>query len=219
MIIQWYGQACIRIQSGDLVIACDPFGKEIGLTAPRFRADLIMVTHSHYDHAHPEQLAGTPFLITTPGEYEIKEVSIRGIPSYHDTNQGKERGLNTIYAWETEDIRLAHLGDFGEAEMREDTLEHLGTIDILFVPVGGVYTIDGKTAGAVVRQIEPAIAIPIHYRIPGLTIKLDDAASFLKEMGAAGVAPEEKLVIRKKDLGDAKELGTRVVVLKPQSSG
>lgn len=212
MVITWYGQACFKIQSGDLVIAIDPFGKEIGFAPPRFRADLALITHGHFDHANLSALAGDPFAITGPGEYDARSVVIRGIETFHDRSRGKERGLNTIYKMEVEGLKLLHLGDFGEDKMRDETLEAVGDVDILFVPVGGVYTIEGDTATAITRQIEPSYVIPMHYKIPGLKVNLQGPEQFLKEMGAKDTAPQEKLTIKKKDIPEQGK--TTIVVLK-----
>lgn len=214
MVITWLGQACFKLQSGDLTLVIDPFSKDIGLTPPRFRADVVLITHDHYDHANAESLTGEPFIIKGPGEYEVKDIYVRGIETFHDQAQGKERGMNTVYKIEMEGMRLAHLGDFGEKEMRGETLDALGDVDVLMIPVGGKYTIDGEQASKIVKQIEPRFCIPMHYKIPGLKISLTGAEEFLKETGAAKVVPQDKLTLKKKDL--AEEGKTEVVVLKAQ---
>lgn len=214
MVITWYGQSCFKIQSGDLVIALDPFSKEIGLTPPRFRADILLISHSHYDHSNRDSLAGEPMLISGPGEYEAKGVYIRGIQTFHDDNEGKERGTNTVYTIDIEGMRLAHCGDLGEKELRDEKLEAMGDIDVLMLPVGGVYTIDGEIAAKIVKQVEPRFVIPMHYKISGLTIRLDGVDIFLKEMGATKTAIQEKLVIKKKDI--VEEEKTEVILLKYQ---
>lgn len=216
MVIQWYGQACFKIQSGELVLALDPYTKEYGLTPPRFRADITLITHSHPDHSNAETIAGEPFLITGPGEYEVKGVSIRGLGTYHDASQGSERGPNTIYQIHYEGMTLLHLGDFGEPALREATLEELEDVDILMLPVGGTYTIDAAGATRVVKQLEPRIVIPMHYKIPGLTLALAGLDPFLKEMGMGRVEAQDRLTIRKKEMGERET--TEVVVLKPASS-
>ena len=213
MVITWLGQACFKLQSGDRTLVIDPFSKDIGLTAPRFRADVVLVTHEHYDHANVESLTGEPFIIKGSGEYEVKNIYVHGIETFHDQAQGKERGMNTVYKIEMEGMRLAHLGDFGEKEMRDETLDALGDVDVLMIPVGGKYTIDGEQASKIVKQIEPRLAIPMHYKIPGLKISLAEVEEFLKETGAAKAAPQDKLTLKKKDL--AEEGKTEVVVLKP----
>lgn len=213
MVIQWYGQSCFKIQSGELVVVIDPYSKEIGLTPPRFRADVVLVTHGHFDHANHESLTGDPFLISGPGEVEAKGVYVRGFETYHDYKEGRELGMNTVYKIEMEDIKILHMGDFGEKEVRNKTLDEIGSVDILLVPVGGKYTVDGEEAAKIVKQIEPRYVIPMHYKIPGLKAGLDGAEQFLKEMGAAKLEAQEKLVLKKKGLGEEEK--TEVVLLKP----
>lgn len=188
MNITWYGQACFRLESRDTRVLIDPFGKEIGLKIPRFNETIVLVTHNHHDHNNVEGMAGETFIIRGPGEYEKSDVQIVGIQSFHDNTQGSERGLNTIYVIKMEDIKICHLGDLGQHELTDEQIELIGGVDILMVPVGGTYTIDGKEAAAIVKQIEPKIIIPMHYKVPGLTVKLESAEDFLKEVG---IKPEE----------------------------
>ena len=152
------------------------------------------------------------FEITGPGEYEIKDIAIQGIPSFHDENQGKERGRNTIYMIEAEGMRLCHLGDIGQAELTAEQVSQIGSTDILFVPVGGVYTIAAKGASKIVNQIEPRIVIPMHYMLPNLRFKLERVDEFLKEMGVKNVEPQSKLQVKIRDF-TSEEM--KVVVLSP----
>jgi len=211
MVITWYGQSCFKIQSGDLVIAIDPFSKDIGLTPPRFRADIALITHDHADHNNLASLSGEPFAITGPGEYETKGVYIRGIPTFHDNARGDIRGLNTMYLIDMEHIRVVHMGDFGEDALREETSEIMGTVDILLIPVGGHYTIDAEQAARMVKDMEPRYVIPMHYKLPYLKAALADRDEFLKEMGARSAEVQEKFTIKKKDI--IAEEKTEVVVL------
>lgn len=211
MQLSWYGQSCFKIESRDVTIAIDPFSKNIGLTPPRFKSDLVLITHAHHDHSNVETMPGTPFLIQGPGEYEAKGVSVTGIQTFHDASSGQERGANTVYIIKVEDVKICHLGDFGEDKLREETQEAIGDVDILLIPVGGTYTIDGKAASGVVHAIEPRIVIPMHYKIPGLAVSLAPAEPFFKEMGMKNAEAIEKLVIKKKDLPETE---TRVVLLK-----
>ncbi len=211
MVIQWYGQSCFKIQSGELVLAVDPFDKSIGLTPPRFRADVALSTHEHADHANVGGLAGDPFVIAGPGEYEIKGITVYGIPSFHDAASGKTRGANTIYKIEMEDIKLVHLGDFGEEALRPETADAIGEVDILFVPVGGNFTIGGVAAAKIAKELEPRFVIPMHYKIPGLGVKLETAEQFLKELGASRAATEDRLTIKRKDIGEKEKMETFIL--------
>lgn len=190
----------------------DPFDEAIGLKVPSAAADILLITHDHHDHNNKKAVKGSPFLIDGPGEYEVKDVFIQGIPAFHDDSHGKERGQNTIYTLETEELRLCHLGDLGQKELTPEQLEKIGDIDILMIPVGGVYTIDAKEAVKIISQLEPRIVIPMHYAVPKLKIRLDGLDAFLKVMGRKTAEPLPKLLIKKKDLL-AEE--TKIVVLAP----
>lgn len=210
MNITYYGHSCFKIISNGLVIITDPFDKSVGLVPPRLGADIITVSHDHYDHNNTQAISGSPFIINGPGEYEIKGISIKGILSFHDNCQGQERGLNTIYLIETEGIKLCHLGDFGQDKLIDTQFEAINNPDILFIPVGGKYTIDAASASSLISQVEPKIVLPMHYKISGLKIDLAPLDKFLKEMGIAQKEPIDKLTIKKKDLPQE----TEVMVMK-----
>lgn len=206
MILQRFGQSFFRLDTQGVTIAIDPFSKnpEAGLSrVPRFRADIVLVTHEHDDHNNVEVLEGEPLILRGPGEYEAKGIFIEGIASFHDRAGGRERGTNTIFVIESEDLRVVHMGDFGEANLSEEEREKIGTVDILLIPVGGTYTIDGREAASLVHKIEPKAVIPMHYRSQGGSAKLEGPEKFLKEL-AAKPEPEDKLTIRAKDLTEGK---------------
>ncbi len=211
MVITWYGQSCFKVQSGETVLFTDPFNKEVGLTPPRGLAHIVTVSHNHYDHNNREALNGEPLIINGPGEYEIKGVNIKGIFSYHDDKEGKERGTNTIYVIEMEGIKFCHLGDLGQEKLSAEQVEEINGVDILMVPVGGAATVDGETAVEIINQIEPRLVIPMHYKIPGLAMKLDGVDVFLKEMGLGKKEVVDKLTLKKKDLTEGE---MEVVVMK-----
>ena len=124
MQIIWHGQACFQLElkrqkEEKVTIVIDPFSEEIGLRLPKIEADILLVTHDHYDHANIKGVSGNPFLINSPGEYEIKGVFIRGIEAFHDKAQGKERGKVTIFTIEGVYLKFCHRGDFGQKELTE----------------------------------------------------------------------------------------------------
>ncbi len=220
MNIVWYGQSCFRITTQNhkrgrkpVNIIIDPFKDEVGLKLPKMESDILLLTHDHYDHANRSIAGKDTVTIDSPGEYELRDIFIQGIFSFHDKKEGKERGVNTIYTIETEEVRLCHLGDFGEGELDDKKLMEIGEVDVLMIPVGGVYTIDAQEAAKVISQIEPRIVIPMHYKVPGLKADLDELSSFLKAMGEKQAKAEEKLSLQKKNLPSGE---MKVVPLNPQ---
>ncbi len=188
MTINWYGQSCFRLESKGISVLIDPFSKEIGLRMPRLNDSIFLVTHEHYDHNNAGGTTPEQFLIRGPGEYEKSGIHFEGIMSYHDNTQGTQRGLNTIYLVRMEDMRLCHLGDLGQSKLTDEQVEAIGDVDVLFIPVGGKYTIDGREAAEIIKQIEPKIIIPMHYKVAGLNIDIEGPQKFLKEIG---IKPEE----------------------------
>ena len=220
MQIVWKGQACFSIVSSrgkqeQVKILIDPFEDSLGLKLPLQEADIVLVTHGHFDHNNIKVVKGDPFVIDSPGEYEVKSVFVQGITGFHDDVQGKERDLNTIYIITTEGITLCHMGDFGQKELTPEQVEKIGNVHVLMIPVGGTYTISGKEAGKIISQIEPKIIIPMHYALPKLKPNLDKVEEFLQIMGKKGLEPQGKLSLKAKDVaGEIKE--AEVVVMRPQ---
>lgn len=218
MNITWYGQSCFQISSSQgknntVSILIDPFEENIGLKLPRkLEADIVLVTHEHPDHNNIKKVSGSPFVITGPGEYEIKGTYVQGTTAYHDNSAGKERGKTTIYTIELEDIKVCHLGDLGQKELTPEQLEKIGDVDILMLPIGGIFTINSEEAIRIMTQIEPKITIPMHYKIPGLNLKLDDLDKFLKALGIKSLQPLPKLLIKKKDISLEE---AKIVILQP----
>lgn len=216
MIINWYGQSCFRIQgSGGVTLLIDPFSSEIGLSAPRSKNDIVLISHDHIDH---NNYNGEGFKIFGPGEYEIGEVSVQGIAAHHSETEDPIQDLITVFKIKMDDLVLCHLSDFGQKNFTKEQLDAIGDVDILFVPVGGEYTLDGKKtatldgegASKIINEIEPRIVIPMHYKIPGLKIKESGVEDFLSAEGEKDLKPIEKLVIKKKDLATDK---TSIVLL------
>lgn len=214
------GHSSFRIKGKGATVVTDPFDSgAVGLKFPKLEAaDIITISHDHPDHNASSAVLekiGTdakPFIVDGPGEYEIKEVTILGIPSFHDGKSGEERGKNTIYVFTVDGLRLCHLGDLGH-KLTDEQVEEIGSVDILFIPVGGHFTIDAKVAAEVVAQIEPTIVIPMHYQRAGLSKDfaevLAPVGQFLKEMGAEAIVPESKYSTSKDKLPET----TTVVVL------
>lgn len=204
MIIQWHGKSCFSIttkgalHTEDVTIVIDPYHPESGLKLPRnIQGDILLVTHDHPSHNYQEGVGGKPFVITGPGEYEVKGIFVYGIATAHDATSGSEHGSNTMYRIEAEDMSIAHVGDLGHT-LTDAQLEELKDIDILCVPVGGGSTIDAAKAAEVVQSVEPRVVIPMHYTLPGRAP--EDVQKFLKAVGVAMPEKIDKLKITKKEL-------------------
>jgi L-ascorbate metabolism protein UlaG (beta-lactamase superfamily) len=208
MDIIWYGQALFKLKGKNASVIIDPFTPEtVGLKLPKdLEADIVLKTHDHPDHNNVSAIAGSPRLFEGPGEYESKGVIITGVASFHDKTSGSERGKNVIYNIAIDGLNIVHLGDLGQETLTEGQITEIDKADIVLIPVGGVYTIDGKEAAAIVAQLEPKIIIPMHYLIDGLTVPLEPADKFLKEMGIESAVPQPKLSITKDKLPEEPEV-------------
>lgn len=208
MNIQYYGHSCFKITTKpggrateDVVVFIDPFEKSVGLKPPFGQADVVFVSHGHTDHNNISSLKGDPVVINIPGEYAVKGINAVGIDTFHDKKEGAERGRNTLFVLESEDIKICHLGDLGEL-LTPKQIEILGQVDVLFIPVGGKYTLDGKEASELTRRIEPKIVIPMHYKMKETTLDISDEKDFCKEIGNCPSEKVSRINFKKKDIDE-----------------
>jgi L-ascorbate metabolism protein UlaG (beta-lactamase superfamily) len=184
-------------------VVIDPYGKGIGLTTlvpSRFSADVLAITHDHPGHNNRGMVGGDPKVISGPGEYEVKGVSIQGVSAFHDAESGARLGRVTMYAV-TIDVVVAHLGDLGHS-LSEAQQAQLGSIDVLLLPVGGGNSLSATAAAGVANQLEAKVVIPMHYKLPGLKVELDEPQHFAAEMGIETVEFQPKLSLNSKPGGD-----------------
>lgn len=169
MEISYLGHSAFKIKTKSATLVTDPYGKSVGFAMPSVSSDIVTISHrGHGDHDEIGAVSGTarrkaPFVIDEPGEYEVEGISVFGYRTYHDKKEGAERGSNTVYVIQAEDIRILHLGDLGH-QLEKKTLDEIERVDVLMVPVGGVYTLDAKEAAEVVAVLEPTYVLPMHYR-------------------------------------------------------
>lgn len=193
MTIRWFGQSAFLLTGAGGRVAIDPFGPmpAEALTRITFdyppiedvEADLLLVTHEHRDHNAVEAIGGEPHLIrSTAGTWETLLGDVTGIASEHDPVAGTQRGPNTIFVFELDGLRVGHFGDFGQPALRPEQRAAIGDLDVLIVPVGGGPTIDGRQAGAIVRELRPRLVVPMHYRTDKLNF-LDPPDAFLDALG------------------------------------
>ncbi len=193
------GHSCFRIKGSKAVIITDPFPPDLGYSLGKQTANIVTVSHQHPSHSYIEGISGEPRLVKGPGEYEISNVLIIGIATYHDAIKGQSRGKNTAYLMEIDGIAVCHLGDIGHV-LSDEQVEEMGNVDVLLLPVGGVNTINAALAAEVIRKIEPKAVIPMHYKTPVLNRDLDPVENFLMEMGMGQVEPRPKLSVSKSNL-------------------
>jgi L-ascorbate metabolism protein UlaG (beta-lactamase superfamily) len=208
MQIQYFGLTSFKITTKDRTLIIDPFGKESGLIPPRGNADLVILSEEANPlYSYSQSLSGDPFIVDGPGEYDVRDHAIDGIPI-----QDKEtKRIITAYLIETEGIRILDLAHIKKLDISQDELEDLGDIDILFVPIGGGDVMDYETAAKAVNLVEPKIVIPTHYKISGLKVEAETEEKFLKELGSK-FEKMDKLNIKKKDLVQE---NVQVILLEP----
>jgi L-ascorbate metabolism protein UlaG (beta-lactamase superfamily) len=208
MEIVWLGHSCFRIRGREATVVTDPCPPATGYSIGRPTADIVTISHHHEDHDYVKAVAGNPIIIEDPGEYEIRGAFLTGVATYHDNDRGSERGPNTVFIIEIEDIKVCHLGDLGHSPSAEQAEEITGA-DVLLVPVGGRTTIDGPKAAEIVSLLEARLVIPMHYGTEAFKGELDPPDRFLKEMGVAKLDPQPKLTVTRNSL----PMDTQVVLL------
>ena len=203
MDIFYLGHSSFKLKGRESSVITDPFDpKKVGLKFSPNEADIVSISHEHEDHNAVSVIKGEPKVISGPGEYEIKGISILGFSTFHDDKNGEERGRNTIYVYEVDEIRICHLGDLGQ-KLSESLLESLGDIDVLMIPVGGIYTIGPSQAVEIVRDMEPSYILPMHYHVEGMNKetfgKMEPVDTFLKEVNLS-VEKMPKLSIKREEI-------------------
>lgn len=199
MEITYLGHACFRLKGRLGTVITDPYEAKVGWSLPNVSADVITVSHNHFDHNNVKAVRNTarrdhPFIIDAAGEYEVGGISVFGVNSYHDSEEGTHRGSNLIFNIFFDELRVCHLGDLGTLPTPEQ-FESIGGVDVLLCPVGGQTTIDAAQATQIIRKLEPSIVIPMHYRTDkhdqAIFGQLDGVEKFFKEMGVTPVAQDK----------------------------
>ncbi len=199
MEVTWLGHSCFRIKGKETVVITDPYHPDLGYSLGQPTAHIVTISHHHPGHSYAPGISQPRKLIMGPGEYEIADVLITGIASYHDNQQGEKKGKNTIYLLELDELRVCHLGDLGHI-LTAEQLTEIGDVEVLLVPVGGVSTIDAAAALETVRLLKPKVVIPMHYKTEVLPMELEGVEAFLREWGVEEFAPQPKLSLTKSNL-------------------
>jgi len=207
MHLSWLGLSSFKIETKEAVLVTDPFSPKVSQKPLRAKADIVTVTDPESSTAnHLDGIQGEPFVIENSGEFELKGIFVQGLPI---KNQNGEI-TSTLFLYDLEGIRLAHMGNLSVMP-DSDTLEKMDGVDVLFLAVGGA-KMDLKQSMKVFNEIEPRIVVPMEYEQKGVNIgtKLSPVSAFLKEMGATGVKPVDKMIFKKKDLPNEED--TQVVL-------
>jgi L-ascorbate metabolism protein UlaG (beta-lactamase superfamily) len=214
MDITYLGHSSFKIKTKTATVVTDPFdSKTTGFKYSGLEGEIVTISHNHLDHNASDKITGVKKVFTGPGEYEVGGVSMIGYSTFHDNKEGEERGKNTIYIFEAEGLRLAHLGDLGHL-LSDDLIDEIGDVDVLMIPVGGFYTIGPKEACEIISKIEPYFVLPMHYKVDGMNPELGDnilpVTDFLKE---SGLTTENlpKFTIKKEDI--LEDQTTKAIVL------
>ena len=199
MEISWLGHSCFRVRGRQATVITDPYPPDLGYSLGKPTAHIVTVSHQHPGHSYVQGIGGGPRLVTGPGEYEISGVLITGIATFHDRERGKQRGKNTVYLMEVDEVSVCHLGDLGHV-LTAGQVEEIGNVDVLLLPVGGVSTINAPVAAEVVRQLEPKAVVPMHYKTEVLSWELEPVDRFLKEIGVKEINSQPKLSFTRSSL-------------------
>jgi L-ascorbate metabolism protein UlaG (beta-lactamase superfamily) len=211
--VRFWGQSLVTIETAwNLRIAVDPYALRVGYDDPGIEADLVLVTHEHFDHNNLGLVRGAPHVVrgldedgaVRPIDLVLDRppnrpapkvfggmaavmrsehaVRVRSIAAYHDQSSGSKRGSNAMFLIEADGVRILHCGDFGEPAVTAQQLGAIGTVDVLLIPVGGVFTVDGVQAARITEAVQPRIVVPIHYKTDALTIELETVEPFLETL-------------------------------------
>lgn len=204
---RWFGQACFEIKNSVTVVTDPHDGGSIGLKQPNIKGDIVSVSHRHFDHASGRELVSKKDteVMEGSGKLEVKGIEVEGIESFHDKAEGDKRGENTIFVFELDDFRICHLGDLGH-KLSDEKIEEIKPVDILLIPVGGNYTIDAQEAVDVVKDLEPEIVMPMHYKVKCLEVNISSEEKFLQLVKDEGWEIEEKDKAKVKSLPEERKV-------------
>jgi L-ascorbate metabolism protein UlaG (beta-lactamase superfamily) len=201
MKIKWYGHSCFKFQSlNGVKVVTDPFNESVGYAVPELNADVVTISHEHYDHNNISLVGGEFELVNQAGIYEVKGITIEGIHTFHDDEMGNKRGKNIVFKFTIDNMTICHLGDLGHI-LDDRQLEKVKNIDVLLIPVGGTYTIDSKQASELAKRISPKIIIPMHYKTDKLKFNLATVDNFVREFDDVKYEEKKILEIEKDTIG------------------
>ena len=210
MKIKWLGHAAFVISSiKGMKIFTDPYAPDERLSYGEINepADIVTVSHDHSDHNNVVAVSGNPEIVREASD--VKGIKFDSVLVSHDDAQGKERGSNTIFCFDIDEIRICHLGDLGH-KLSENQIAQVGKVDVLLIPVGGFYTIDAATATRVCNQTKPKIIIPMHFKNSKCDFPISGVDEFLKGKPNVRQLDTSEVEFQARELPD----NTEIIVLK-----
>ena len=186
MRMRWHGHACFEFENGEHTVVIDPHdGRSLGIKPPAASADIVLMTHEHYDHRAAWIINGNhEDIMAREGRFSVNGLEVEGFRTFHDTTGGSERGMNTVYLFEMDGLRICHCGDLG-CIPGDDIISRIKGVDILMVPTGEVFTMEMRDVRRFIELVNPTITVPMHYRVGGLTLPISTIDDFLE------IIPEE----------------------------
>ncbi len=212
MKVKWLGHAAFLITADSgLKIITDPYALSERLHYGQIdeAADIVTMSHQHSDHNNSAAVRGNPETIKNTGTFNVRGIEIKGIPSYHDDNAGKQRGPNIIFCLNVDGMRLCHLGDLGH-QLTESQLSEIGEVDVLLSPMAGGYTIDAATATNLVSQLKPRVVIPMHFRNSKCDYPVTGVDEFLKNKNNVTILDNSEVEFKKGEMPE-----NQIIVLQP----
>lgn len=208
MQITWYGHSCFLLTAENgFKVLTDPCDKETGYILHDIVCDAVTISHDHFDHNCISSAAGSPQVIRTVGTHQAGELTITGFPTFHDSEQGAKRGSNIVFLFEIDGLRLLHLGDLGHM-LSDEMIEKIGPVDILFAPIGGVFTIGAAAATELADKLGTRVFIPMHYKTPALHFDVEGLEPLLdaNEGRVIHHVNENTCTLTKESLGECRLL-------------
>ena len=182
MRITWHGHACFEIENTFSTVTDPHDGKSIGISPPTAVAELVLMSHDHFDHNKVSAVADdSATVIDKEGPFQYKDIKGKGTQFYHDEHEGESRGKNIIFSFEQNGFSFCHMGDLGHV-LPEEIIKEIGKLDFLFIPVGGIFTVDAKKAALITNMLMPEVVVPMHFKIGSLSLPISPVDDFLKEM-------------------------------------
>ncbi|WP_432718721.1 MBL fold metallo-hydrolase [Pectinatus frisingensis] len=203
MKIKWFGHSCFLITAGNGVrVLTDPFDETVGYKVPKVAADIVSTSHEHFDHSYTQAVQGDFFHVNKVGAFSHKGIEMVGVATFHDEENGAQRGKNTIYKFIVDRMHICHCGDLGHV-LTSEQIKDIGHVDILLLPVGGSYngpTIGPDQAVEVARLLNPSVIIPMHFNTDVIKFPLAGVESFFKKMGGGQYIGKQEVEFDKKSL-------------------